>query len=105
MKEKYGWKAKILPGKKEEYVKRHNNIWPELVKLLKEAGIANYSIWIVDNDVFGYYECEKGIEYAAKMQAGSEIVDKWNEYMKDVMDMTLGDNGAQPLMEKVFDLQ
>ena len=44
--EKYAWKAKIKPGKKEEYIYRHSNIWPELVEVLKEAGICNYSIWI-----------------------------------------------------------
>lgn len=105
--EKYGWVATIKPGKKEEYVKRHKNIWPELVKLLKEAGISNYTIWYssTDNKLFGYYECEKGKEYAAKVQNESPIVDKWNEFMKDVMVMELDPvTGAQPLLEKVFEL-
>ena len=64
--ERYAWKAKIKPGKKQEYINRHNNIWPEMVELLKSAGICNYSIWIEGDIVFGYYECEKGIEYATK---------------------------------------
>lgn len=104
--ERYAWKAVILEGKKEEYIKRHNNIWPELVELLKEAGICNYSIWITGNEVFGYYECEKGAEYAAKKQAESPIVDKWNEYMKDVMVMIMDPvTGAQPKCEEVFYLK
>ena len=37
--EKYAWMAKIKPGMKDEYVRRHDEIWPELVALLKEAGI------------------------------------------------------------------
>ena len=73
---------------------------------MKDAGISNYSIWNVGNDLFGYYECEKGIEYAARMQAESPIVDKWNEYMKDVMIMPLDpETGAQPLLEEVFYLK
>lgn len=104
--ERYAWKAVILDGKKEEYVKRHNEIWPEMVEVLKKAGICNYSIWCVGNELFGYYECEKGIDYAAEVQAKSEVVDRWNIYMKDVMRMELDEKtGAQPLMEEVFYLK
>mgnify|MGYP006340610055 CR=1 FL=1 len=28
--EKYAWKAVLKEGKKEEYIRRHNEIWPEL---------------------------------------------------------------------------
>ena len=104
--ERYAWKASLLEGKKEEYIRRHDAIWPELKALLKEAGISNYSIWNVGNDLFGYYECEKGIEYATRVQAESPIVDKWNEYMKDVMFMPLDPvTGAQPHLEEVFYLE
>ena len=103
--EKYAWMAKIKPGMKSEYVRRHDEIWPELVELLKSAGIYNYTIWTDGETLFGYYECEKGIEYAARTQAQSPIVDKWNEYMKDVMDMTLDPvTGAQPKLVNVFTL-
>lgn len=103
--EKYAWKATVKEGCLEEYKKRHNEIWPELVKVLKDAGIFNYTIWNVGNELFGYYECEEGVEYAADYQAKSEVVDKWNEYMKDVMIMELDPvTGAQPLLTKVFEL-
>ena len=103
--EKYAWKGLIAPGMIEEYIRRHNEIWPEMVEVLKEAGIVNYTIWNVGNEVFGYYECEKGADYAARIQAESPIVDRWNEYMKDVLIMEMDPiTGAQPLMEKVFEL-
>ncbi len=103
--EKYAWSARIKEGKKDEYVKRHNEIWQELVDLLKEAGIENYTIWTDGNKLFGYYECKYGVEYAAKVQAQSPVVDRWNEYMKDVMEMELDPvTGAQPKLEKVFTL-
>ena len=77
-----------------------------MVKLLKDAGIANYSIWISGDEVIGYYECEKGIAYAAKVQAESPIVAKWNEYMEDVMEMgTDPETGAQPLLQEMFYLK
>ena len=104
--ERYAWRAKVIEGKLDEYIKRHNEIWPELANLLKKAGIRNYTIWHNNNDLFGYYECEKGVEYAARIQAQSPVVDKWNEYMKDVMVMELDPvTGAQPLLKKVFEFR
>jgi len=104
--ERYAWKARVLPGMLEEYTKRHREIWPELVELLKSAGIVNYSIWIVGDELFGYYECEKGADYAARVQAESPVVDRWNEYMKDVMVMEMDPvTGAQPKLREVWYLE
>ncbi len=101
--EKYAWKAIVLEGKLDEYIKRHDEIWPEMLEVLSEAGIVNYSIWNVGNELFGYYECEKGIDFAAKVQSESPVVDRWNEYMKDVMVMELDPvTGAQPQLKQVF---
>ena len=43
--EHMAWKGRIKPGCKAEYQRRHAEIWPEMVKVLKEAGICNYSIF------------------------------------------------------------
>ena len=103
--EKYAWKGLIAQGRKEEYIRRHKEIWPEMIEVLKEAGIRNYTIWNVGDEVFGYYECEKGAEYAAKVQAESPVVDRWNEYMEGVLIMEMDPvTDAQPLMEKVFEM-
>ena len=100
--ERYAWKARVLPGKLEEYIKRHDEIWPEMTAVLNEAGIHNYTIWNVGDELFGYYECES-ITYAAKVQTESPVVAKWNVYMKDVMVMEKDPvTGAQPLMRQVF---
>ena len=86
--EKYAWRGKIVPGMQEEYKKRHDNIWPEMKEVLANAG---------------YYECEKGVEYAAKVQAESDVVKKWDEYMKDILIMEKDPvTGAQPLLTQVF---
>ncbi len=110
--ERYAWKGKVLKGKKAEYIKRHNEIWPEMVEVLKTAGICNYSIFFYDapdkefdGDVFGYYECEKGIEYAGKHQAESEVVARWDESMKGILVLEKDEKtGAQKQMDQVFRL-
>ena len=101
--EKYAWKGFIKEGAIEEYVRRHDALWPEMKEVLAAAGIKNYTIWNVGNELFGYYECEKGIEYAARVQRESEVVDRWNEYMKDILVMEMDPvTGAQPQLKKVF---
>ena len=101
--EKYAWRGKIVPGMQEEYKKRHDNIWPEMKEVLANAGIVNYSIWMQGEELFCYYECEKGVEYAAKVQAESDVVKKWDEYMKDILIMEKDPvTGAQPLLTQVF---
>lgn len=103
--EKYAWRARIVDGDAEEYKRRHSEIWPEMLEVLKEAGIVNYTIWLSGNELFGYYECEKGIQYAAKVQAESPTVKKWDEYMKDILIMEKDPvTGAQPQLEKVFEM-
>ena len=101
--EKYAWKAKIVDGALEEYVRRHDAIWDEMKSVLDEAGIVNYTIWNVGNELFGYYECKRGVEYAAKVQSESPVVERWNEYMKDILIMEMDpETGAQPRLNCVF---
>lgn len=101
--EKYAWKGKIVEGKLDEYKKRHDEIWPEMKAVLREAGIRNYSIWNVGDELFGYYECDS-IEQASRVQAESEVVARWDEYMKDILIMEKDPvTGAQPLLVQVFE--
>lgn len=101
--EKYAWKGRIVHGMLEEYRRRHDEIWPEMKEVLTKAGIVNYSIWNVGDELFGYYECEKGAEYAARIQRESPVVEKWDEYMEDILIMEKDPGtGAQPLLTQVF---
>ena len=101
--ERYAWKAVVREGMLEEYVRRHREIWPEMTEVLRQAGIRNYTIWSCGSELFGYYECEKGADYAAAVQANSPVVERWNAFMKDVMIMEMDpETGAQPRLTQVF---
>ena len=101
--ERFAWKGRIKPGMAEEYKRRHDEIWPEMKALLKEAGICNYTIWSDGEELFGYYECERGAAYAARVQAESPVVARWNEYMRDVMRMEFDPHtGTAVALEPVF---
>lgn len=103
MMERKAWMGRIKPGMQEEYKRRHDNIWPEMKEVLKAAGISNYTIWSDGDLLFGYYECEKGLDYANKVQAESPVVDRWNVYMDDVLELVMDPvTGAQPELQRMF---
>ena len=100
--ERFAWKSRLLPGKLEEYIKRHDEIWPEMSAVLTQAGISNYTIWTDKENLFGYYECLSLAE-AANIQAQSPVVARWNEYMKDVMVMDFDpETGTSVQLRQVF---
>ena len=104
--ERNAWKGRIKKGMQDEYKRRHDVIWPEMKQLLKDAGIANYSIWSDGETVFGYYECEKGVAFAEQTQAHSPVVDRWNEYMQDVLELVMDPvTGAQPKLDCMFRME
>ncbi len=102
MKKRFGFKMKLFPGFKEEYRKRHNEIWPELVKLLKDQGVGNYSIWLDEetNTLFAYQE-QSG-ESSSQDLGATEIVQKWWEYMADIMETNPDNSPISIPLEEVF---
>jgi L-rhamnose mutarotase len=74
-----------------------------MTELLNSAGIHNYTIWCAGDELFGCYEAEKGTAFASRVQSESPLVDRWNEYMKDVMVMeTDPETGTHYKLEQVF---
>ena len=93
---RHAWKAIVRDGMIGEYKRRHDEIWPEMKAMFEEAGMHNYSIWNVGNELFGYYECDEG-ERPEKTQASIEVSARWNEYMKDCMYVELDSYTGRPL--------
>jgi L-rhamnose mutarotase len=96
--EKYAFKMKLLPGKEAEYKKRHDEIWPELSALLKEAGVSDYSIHLdpETNILFGVLWRKAGHTMADLPK--QPVMKKWWAHMADIME-THPDNEpvAKPL--------
>lgn len=99
---RFGFKMKLYPGRKEEYIKRHNEIWPDLVKLLKEEGVGNYSIFIDEetNTLFAYQE-QSGASSSQDL-GSTEIVKKWWKYMADLMETNPDNSPVSIPLEQVF---
>jgi L-rhamnose mutarotase len=102
---RFGFKMKLFPGFKEEYRKRHKEIWPELVTMLKNQGIGNYSIFFDEetNILFAYQE-QSG-ENSSQNLGTEEIVKKWWEYMADIMETNPDNSPVSVPLEQVFFLE
>ena len=99
---RFGFKMKMYSGFKEEYRKRHREIWPELVRLLKNEGIENYSIFLDEetNTLFAYQE-QTG-ESSSQDLGRTEIVKKWWKYMADIMETNPDNSPVTISLEQVF---
>ncbi len=83
---KYAFKMKLKPGCKEEYKRRHNEIWPELKELLSKSGIHDYTIFIDEetNILFAVQFMEQDI--SSQDLSTNPVVIKWWKYMADIME-------------------
>ncbi len=70
----------------QEYKKRHDEIWPEILELLKEGGISDYSIFY-DEQTLSLFAVQKVSGEGGSQDLGAEpAVQKWWNYMADLME-------------------
>ena len=102
MKRKAGI-MKIYPGCAEEYERRHNALWPEMIESIKKRGGKNYSIFLnkETNELFSYLEIEDEALWAKR---GDEITQKWWDYMADIMETNADNSPVFKPMVEVFHL-
>ncbi len=75
---------KIRPGTEEEYRRRHQQVWPELLADLKRARCSRYSIYMRGLDLFAYMEVEDFQRFLSIM-AASQVAERWEHYMSDIL--------------------
>jgi L-rhamnose mutarotase len=100
--QRVAFKMKLFTGCEDEYKKRHDDLWPELKELLKQIGITDYSIFLDEetNILFGCLSIENAERL--KELPKHEIMKKWWNYMKDIME-TYQDNSPVSIpLKEVF---
>ena len=65
--QRYGSVIKLKPEKLAEYKELHANVWPDVLTMIRECNIHNYSIYFKDGYLFSYFEYH-GEDFAADMQ-------------------------------------
>jgi len=76
--QRYGSVIAIRPERLEEYKQLHAAVWPDVLKMIRECNIRNYSIYFKDNYLFSYFEYT-GTDFEADMakMAADPMTQKW----------------------------
>jgi L-rhamnose mutarotase len=84
--EQIAFRMRLLPGQAEEYRRRHDALWPELAALLKDSGVADYSIFLdaESNALFAVLRRAPG--HAMDALPNHPVMQRWWAHMGDIME-------------------
>ncbi|MDR1666869.1 MAG: L-rhamnose mutarotase [Bacteroidales bacterium] len=99
------FKMKLKPGFKQEYIKRHKEIWPEIAELIRQSKISDYSIFL-DEETNILFGIQKISGDTSSQQLGSAAIQqRWWDYMSDIMETNPDHSPVTVFLEEVFYLE
>lgn len=101
--QKIAFKMKLKPDMKAEYERRHQAIWPELVALLKESGISDYTIFL-DGESDTLFAVQRLTDSSSQELGKTEVVQRWWKYMADIMETNPDYSPVSTPLTQVFHL-
>jgi len=93
---------KLKAGFEDEYRKRHDALWPEMKKALREAGISDYSIYLDPETLLLFAVQKRADNAAAEALCDHPAVRKWWSYMKDIMETNPDSSPVSRPLAEVF---
>jgi L-rhamnose mutarotase len=93
---------RVRPDRIEEYVRAHQEVWPEMLDALRAAGIRNYTIFRDGNRMFGYFEADD-LAAVGRHLAQQEVSTRWQDAMAELLMERVPDEGP-PALEEIFRL-
>ncbi len=91
-------------GTEAEYKRRHDEIWPELVEAIQEAGIRNYTLFRRDTSVIAYAECHPDAATAFGKVGATDVNARWAAWFEDVILRLTDDAGELMRADEVWHL-
>lgn len=84
---RFGQVIRVKSETFDEYVKYHADVWPDILKMIRECNIRNYSIYHKDGFLFAYMEYH-GEDFDADMakMAADPMTQKWWDVMKPMQE-------------------
>lgn len=82
----HAFRMKLKPGVAEEYRRRHDQIWPELASLLREAGIHDYSIFLDEETLHLFAVLKLKADNRRDALPQHPVMRKWWDSMADLME-------------------
>jgi L-rhamnose mutarotase len=83
--EKIAFSMQLKHGRAAEYQRRHEEIWPELVALLKESGISDYSIFLEEETGRLFAVLTRSADHKMDGLPDAEVMRRWWSYMAEIM--------------------
>jgi L-rhamnose mutarotase len=102
--QRYCFTFEIREGAEAEYKRRHDEIWPELVAAIKDAGISNYSLFRRGTQVIAYCECHPDAATAFGKVGATDVNRRWAEWFEDVIVALTDEDGNLFAAEEVWHL-
>jgi L-rhamnose mutarotase len=95
----------VHAGRQQEYVRRHQPIWPELEEMLLGHGVRTYSIFLdpATNDLFAYVEFATEAQWVAI--AETEVCRRWWSHMSDLMPSQRDNSPVTAPLDEVFHIE
>jgi L-rhamnose mutarotase len=102
MTQRTAFVLRVRPEKIDEYIRAHEDVWPEMLDALRGAGIRNYTIFRDDNRMFGYFEADD-LAAAERYLAEQDVSTRWQDAMAELLEERVPDAGP-PSLQEVFRL-
>ena len=102
--ERFCFTFRLRPGMEAEYQRRHDEIWPELVEAIRDAGVANYTLFRRGRDVFAYCECHPDAATAFGRVGATEVNRRWSEWFEDTIEALTDEQGELFTAREVWHL-
>lgn len=102
--EQIAFRMQLKPGQAAEYERRHDAIWPELVSLLKETGISDYSIFLDESDGSLFAVLQRPERHRMDQLPAHEAMRRWWAHMADIMATNPDGSPVSVALRRVFHL-
>ena len=103
--EQIGFRMQLNPGKADEYQRRHDEIWPELITLLKNAGVSDYSIFYHEPTNSLFAVLRRTSNHTMDSLPLEAVMQKWWAYMADIMATNSNNEPEVEELERVFHME
>jgi L-rhamnose mutarotase len=81
--ERVCFSLQVRPDRLEEYKRRHQQVWPEMLDALRDAGWRNYSLFLRDDGLLvGYVETDD-FEAAQRAMSATAVNERWQAEMAE----------------------
>jgi L-rhamnose mutarotase len=81
----HAFRMQLKPGVVKEYRRRHDEIWPDLVQLLHESGIYDYSIFLDEETLHLFAVLKLREPNTRESLPEHPVMRRWWETMRDLM--------------------